>query len=376
MNATQEELDTLQITQSELNTCLKVLASVVCNHNKAPATCLVSSIWKRFFWDVRIINNNTQAKNKERKRRKLLHVSNEITFVCYMCRQDLPISQFPDPKRQMCNPCFQLNEEKRHQTADLKGKIAIVTGCRVKIGFHITLKLLRAHCTVVGTTRFPQDALRRYQSETDFLVWSERLWIADVDFLSCKQVNTFCDTLLARFSSIDILINNAAETIARPSAFYQNELALEQKMADTTSLEPRFLHGKCESSNNDDDIRLLATDDAQKEYFPVGHVDVDGQQVDLRKTNSWVQRTEDVTLEEFLHKQVINCTVPFLLIKRLTPLLTKYEDSDEQYSFIVNVSAMEGVFAMKHKTRSACGKQRCQSRFKHDYTNRSITLFE
>ena len=41
---------------------------------------------------------------------------------------------------------------RRNQTCDMKGMVVVLTGTRVRIGYEIALKLLRAGATVVGTT--------------------------------------------------------------------------------------------------------------------------------------------------------------------------------------------------------------------------------
>jgi hypothetical protein len=43
---------------------------------------------------------------------------------------------------------------KRFQTANVKGQVAVITGSRLKIGYHITLMLLRGGATVIATTVF------------------------------------------------------------------------------------------------------------------------------------------------------------------------------------------------------------------------------
>lgn len=48
----------------------------------------------------------------------------------------------------ICLRCRQINSNKRDQSADLQGKIALVTGGRTKIGYHTALKLLRCGATV------------------------------------------------------------------------------------------------------------------------------------------------------------------------------------------------------------------------------------
>ncbi len=76
--------------------------------------------------------------------------------------------------------------------------------------------------------------------------------------------------------------------------------------------------------------------------------DKDNQPLDLRTTNSWVNTLEDVPLDEMLQVQIINCFVPFILIQRLTPLMTCSENHKK--AFIINVSAMEGVFEQPNKS--------------------------
>ena len=60
------------------------------------------------------------------------------------------------------------------QTADLSGKIAVLTGSRVKIGFRVALKLLRCGATLIATSRFPRDAADRFAREFDYAQWSDR----------------------------------------------------------------------------------------------------------------------------------------------------------------------------------------------------------
>ena len=44
----------------------------------------------------------------------------------------------------MCAACAELNYKKREQTADLRGRVVLVTGARVKIGYQAAIKVLRA----------------------------------------------------------------------------------------------------------------------------------------------------------------------------------------------------------------------------------------
>src|SRR5690606_26453521 len=75
---------------------------------------------------------------------------------CYVCKKEYTkLHHFYDT---MCTDCGDFNYAKRFQTANLSGQVAVVTGSRLKIGYHITLMLLRAGATVVATTRFPVDS--------------------------------------------------------------------------------------------------------------------------------------------------------------------------------------------------------------------------
>ncbi len=75
---------------------------------------------------------------------------------CYVCKTVYnKLHHFYDT---MCEECGDFNYAKRFQTTDLKDQVAVITGSRLKIGYHITLMLLRSGATVVATT-FIADAL-------------------------------------------------------------------------------------------------------------------------------------------------------------------------------------------------------------------------
>ena len=99
---------------------------------------------------------------------------------CYCCKA--PFSELHHFYAALCPACASLNFTKRTQTADLRGRGALVTGARVKIGFRVALKLLRAGATVVATSRFPADAAARYAAEADAEEWRDRLRVVGCDF--------------------------------------------------------------------------------------------------------------------------------------------------------------------------------------------------
>ena len=98
---------------------------------------------------------------------------------CYVCKQHFSvIHHFYD---QLCPDCAAFNFRKRTELADLRGRVALVTGGRIKIGYQAALKLLRAGAHVIVTTRFPRDSAQRYARETDFGEWGHRLEIFGLD---------------------------------------------------------------------------------------------------------------------------------------------------------------------------------------------------
>ncbi|MDP5231142.1 MAG: SDR family oxidoreductase, partial [Cellulophaga sp.] len=147
---------------------------------------------------------------------------------CYVCKTVYTkLHHFYDT---MCQDCGDFNYAKRFQTADLDGQVAIVTGSRLKIGYHITLILLRSGATVVATTRFPVDAALRFSQEDDFSKWGHRLKIHGLDLRHIPSVEIFCNFIEQQYSRLDILINNAAQTVRRPAGFYQHLMKNEDML--------------------------------------------------------------------------------------------------------------------------------------------------
>lgn len=149
---------------------------------------------------------------------------------CYVCKVRFrSIHHFYD---QLCPQCAPFNFEKRTSTADMRGKVAVVTGSRVKIGFQICLKLLRAGCTVIATTRFPNNAVAAYRNEADFSSFKDRLHVYGLDLRDITGVEAFTRYLKGLFgdSGIDVIINNACQTIRRNCGYYSPLVDREQQL--------------------------------------------------------------------------------------------------------------------------------------------------
>lgn len=292
---------------------------------------------------------------------------------CYVCKTLFTkLHHFYDT---MCTDCGDFNYAKRFQTADVNGQVAIITGSRLKIGYHITLMLLRGGATVIATTRFPVDSALRFAKEEDFAEWGDRLHIHGLDLRHIPSVEIFCNYIEQKYERLDILINNAAQTVRRPAGFYQHLMKNEECSIESL---PQFIkdllsdHTACldelkaltigASSNKnmpvtwhgpEPGIGLRASaklsqipysfDNAlvAQEVFPEGELDADLQQVDLRKTNSWRLKLGEIETTEMIEVQLVNSVAPFVLCNRLSEIM-KNDNTGQKH--IINVSAMEGKF--------------------------------
>jgi NAD(P)-dependent dehydrogenase (short-subunit alcohol dehydrogenase family) len=278
---------------------------------------------------------------------------------CYVCKGSYSsIDHFYD---QLCPPCATFNYAKRTETADLSGRVALLTGGRVKIGYQAGIKLLRAGAGLIVTTRFPRDAARRYAAEADFSDWADRLEVYGLDLRHTPSVEAFCRHLVDRRHRLDFIVNNACQTVRRPPDFYGHMMDLEAAALDELAPEVTRLIGPYEGLRRHDMLgdglgrsaelsqAALTPDDRNQpgHLFPAGRLDQDLQQVDLRELNSWRLRLADVSTVELLETQLVNATAPFVLNARLKRLMLATPDRDKH---IVNVSAVEGQFYRRLKT--------------------------
>jgi NAD(P)-dependent dehydrogenase (short-subunit alcohol dehydrogenase family) len=284
---------------------------------------------------------------------------------CYVCkrRYDL-VHHFYD---QLCPACAAFNEHKRTESADLRGRVALLTGGRVKIGYQAGIKLLRAGAELIVTTRFPRDSAQRYAAEPDFEAWGHRLEIYGLDLRHTPSVEALCHHLATTRDRLDFIVNNACQTVRRPPAFYRHMMELE---AGATAMAPEalallggvdglrapeLLEGSAEllaaaaaSSAELSQAALLPEEhEPQAHLFPAGQLDQDLQQVDLRGRNSWRLTLAEVSSVELLETQLVNAVAPFVLNARLKPLMLRTPERDKH---IVNVSAVEGQFYRRMKT--------------------------
>ena len=299
---------------------------------------------------------------------------------CYVCKQEFPrVHFFYDT---MCPSCAEFNYAKRFQTADLSGQVALITGSRLKIGYQAALMMLRAGARVIATTRFPVDSAIRYSKEKDFAQWGDRLHIYGLDLRHTPSVEMFCKFIEQKYDRLDLLINNAAQTVRRPPGFYAHMMKNEMLHFEDLPSEVQGLLRPFEECKNrlgidtrpasgneqaltvswngkTPGIGLSASAELSQvpyvhdhtlsveKVFPMGKLDADLQQVDLRDTNSWRLRLGDIQTSEMIELQLVNAVGPFVLCNKLSWMM-KRDNTGKKH--IVNVSAMEGKFHRFVKT--------------------------
>lgn len=305
---------------------------------------------------------------------------------CYICKQKYTlVDAF---YHQLCPECAELSHLKREARTDLTGKRALLTGGRAKIGMHIALRLLRdgAHTTI--TTRFPKDAVRRFAAMDDAADWLHRLVVVGIDLRDPAQVVSLAEAVAAE-GPLDILINNAAQTVRRSPGAYApladaESVPLEQSWADgrgpmllsfghARDVHPHALEESVRahpllapaSGSQEQEARANAQTLTDMALAPGASslarladgtaIDAGGLLPDLHHSNSWVQGVGEVDALEMLEVQLCNETAPFILISKLRNRLAEGARSGNSQqagtgrAYVVNVSAMEGVFGRGYK---------------------------
>ena len=305
-------------------------------------------------------------------------VSGEIAGIlqrprsCYICKaRYVEVDAF---YHQLCQACAAENRARRDARTDLTGRRALLTGGRAKIGMYIALRLLRdgAHTTI--TTRFPGDAIRRFKAMPDSADWIHRLKIVGIDLRDPAQVVALADSVAAE-GPLDILINNAAQTVRRSPQAYSELLAAESAPLPAGELPASQVIGAFGSgaravlpaagaqalSASDITGLALVGGSATLARIEAGTaIDAGGLVPDLHDSNSWVQTVSEVDPVELLEVQLCNSTAPFILISRLRPAMAAAgagagagsggdSGTGAKRAYVVNVSAMEGVFSRGYK---------------------------
>jgi NAD(P)-dependent dehydrogenase (short-subunit alcohol dehydrogenase family) len=279
---------------------------------------------------------------------------------CYVCKTRF--TEVDAFYHQLCPGCAALHHSRRDARTDLTDRRALLTGGRAKIGMYIALRLLRdgAHTTI--TTRFPNDAVRRFTAMEDSPDWLHRLRIVGIDLRDPAQVMDLADSVSEQ-GPLDILINNAAQTVRRSAEAYAPLIEAERAPLPGGALPELISLARGGGAP----VGLLSGAE-QRHWTPTPHaltalaltarsasperisahsaIDAGGLLPDLDPVNSWIQHVDEVDPLELLEVQLCNMTAPFILLSRLRPVLAA---ASARRAYVVNVSAMEGQFSRGYK---------------------------
>jgi NAD(P)-dependent dehydrogenase (short-subunit alcohol dehydrogenase family) len=189
--------------------------------------------------------------------------------------------------------------------------------------------------------------------------------VVGLDLRDPAQVIALADGVAAQ-GPLDILINNAAQTVRRSAASYallaQAEAAplgrgplpelitlgaatASGAIAARQSVEQQASHW-APTPQILTELSLTARSAAPERVLAGTAIDAGGLIPDPDAVNSWTQTVEQVDPVELLEVQLCNVTAPFILISRLRPALAA---SAARRAYVVNVSAMEGQFSRGYK---------------------------
>ena len=330
-----------------------------------------------------------QKKRKKLKDKNQTNEKQKVIFKnCYICKDKLGLNNIHSFYGNLCKKCGEYNYSFRTMKLDFTGRIAIVTGGRIKIGYYIATKLLSYGAKVLITSRFPKDTLFKYQKDPEYKKWKDNLIIYPIDFRIFESTIKLVKFINDNFPHVDILINNAAQTIRRTASYYKYLLPIETKNLnqeddkkiiknDYINLQKQLKQGESNnnpnfpSSKKDEQNSLISLmGNKSKEYqeiLPLSviasqirimeeksqpHVTVmggDGQPYDFSKgKNSWNFEFDEIPFQEFTEVQIINTWTPYYLCVKLKPLMMASPFSDK---YIVNVTSVEGIF--NHFKRSS-----------------------
>lgn len=256
---------------------------------------------------------------------------------CYSCNNSYHDMHFYYHK--LCPTCAERSYTYRFTEVDLKGKNVILTGGRVKIGYATALRLLDSGANLTITTRFPALALEKLKAEKNYPKWKDRLFVYGLDLRNIKAVHSFIEFYKQKHNTLDVLINNAAQTIKYPDNHYQPLINKENKFLQEKSLQLIANETSVLQSATSLLPEAVENEELQLNRF--------GQPVDERLKTSWNSRLDEVSILELIEVNLINQIAPYILVKELTPLL---KASVSEFKFIINVTSTEGMFSHLNKT--------------------------
>ncbi|PTX59202.1 short subunit dehydrogenase [Kordia periserrulae] len=358
----KNDTSTYNFSQEEWETCLKVLHALKKHPLENPDNQQFGSLITKIYSnakkanrkqsysdkkqaDLQTILNSEISKNalenttkfSETEEATQTYTKLHIPKNCYSCNASFVLAH--SFYNRLCPTCAELNYKNRFKTLNLSNRKVIITGGRVKIGYATALKMLRFQANVIVTTRFPATALAQFQQEKDYHDWKDNLVVYGLDLRNLKSVENFINYYKNTYNSLDILINNAAQTIKYTDQYYAPLIENEQQLLQNFSKQKQLIANETPVAN----VKLLENH-VEKSFVALNRF---GQPVDNRAKNSWNATLEEISMQELIEVNLINQISPYFLIKELLPLL---KNSSFSKKYIINVTSSEGQFSYHNKT--------------------------
>ncbi|KAJ5860925.1 uncharacterized protein N7529_008235 [Penicillium soppii] len=377
-------------TETELEATLKVL-DYLQKHNLVsqvtaadPLAAVILTVKAQFSMDHIL---RTAQHTKLKKQKEPRKFSEKMR--CYICRYVFSASEAHELYPSLCRQCGMFNvgcaQLSLPDRLNLTGKFALITGGRINLGYSTALRLLRCGANVIVSSRYPADAAARYAKETDFSQWGSRLKVVGADFRTAKDAfrlvhivkNLLCawegENKFENQRRLDILINNAAQTLTDPIKAEVEAIAREEQLKDHTatklllastsdSYKPRVrggLQSSWISSIESGKTKLYIENDAKN-----NQAEIQNTHKGLRTTNdadpaksSWVQSLSEIPYEDLISAHSVNAFVPLILCRELLKNMGSEppHSKHQPHGYIVNVSSREGILEDVPHSRSKAG---------------------
>ncbi|KAF1962098.1 hypothetical protein CC80DRAFT_588711 [Byssothecium circinans] len=319
--------------------------------------------------------------------------------LCYICRLVLVNPHPTQPS--MCIPCGDFNLASSLLSTPEKLSLpptftALVTGARVNLGYHTTLRLLRCGARVIATTRYPRDAVARYLRETDSAEWRERLRIVGADFRCAvdafalvhetkKCLRAWADEDGGNAEMrLDLLVNNAAQTLTDSVKKEERAAIREENLKKTTNSTSLLIEGsykarvrgeaipKTLEGTRADSVTFTDNNSEELTNTPSSLITTEdtttSNELEPYTKSSWCQSIFEIPYEDVISAHSVNAFVPLILCRELLPLMgtppsSPLYPSTPPAAYIINVSSREGIFEDRLASFSKRGK--------HVHTNMS-----
>ncbi|KAJ6072968.1 hypothetical protein N7467_011053 [Penicillium canescens] len=387
-------MDSMHVpTSEELETTLKVL-DYLQKHKLVAPTEPLSEVIVTLRGQLSM-DDNIRYTQHERFQRNDAPKASDMKKRCYICRYRFTPTDSHKLYPSLCRQCGMFNigcsNLSLPEKLDLTGKIALVTGGRINLGYSTALRLLRCGAKVIVSSRYPADAAIRYSTEPDFVQWEKSLKVVGADFRTANDafrlVHIVKQLLYAwdgetpsdTPQSLDILINNAAQTLTDPIKAEMRAISREDNLKDhpqamallagseNDRYTPRVRGGQQATwipriTNNKAQYQIedaISTHSANQNQIATKGLRTNNEDEEPSKS-SWVQSLNEIPYADLISAHSVNAFVPLILCRELlpvmgTPLSPSSSSQTTPAAYIINVSSREGILEDTPQSSSKAG---------------------